>query len=103
MTDPALPIACTLAPAEYATRTAGLAALSARALRSRRPIAGGERLTFTASDDVERDLREAIAAEARCCAFLDMGLQRTHDALVLDIRGPEAAQPVIAELFAARA
>jgi len=103
MTDRDLPIACTLAPAEYATRTDDLAAFSALALRSRRPIAGGERLTFAGSADVERRLRMAIAAEARCCAFLDMHLQRTDDGLVLDIRGPEAARPVIAELFAARA
>jgi len=94
------PIACTLTAAEYAARTEDTADLARRALRSREPIPNGTRLTFEATDDTERQLRDVIAAEARCCAFLRMDLQPSADALILDITGPTEAEPIIAELFA---
>ena len=99
MSDPNLPIACTLSPGDYAARAGELAAIGARALRARRRTAEGERLVFADGVETERELRAAIALEARCCAFLDMDLRRTDDGLVLDIRGPEDARAVIAELF----
>jgi hypothetical protein len=94
------PIACTLSPGQHQGRTAELAALAARALRSREQTAGGERLIFADSPDTERDLRAVIAAESSCCAFLRMELERADDGLVLDISGPQDARPIIAELFA---
>lgn len=93
------PIACTLAPAQQRTRSAELASLAERALRSRERTDRGERLTFHRSDAVERELDAAIAAEASCCSFLTMSLERREDRLVLDIAGPREARPVIAELF----
>jgi hypothetical protein len=94
------PIACTLSPDQYNDRTNDLAALAARALRSREQTVGGERLTFEDSAETERELRAAIVAESSCCAFLRMDLQRVDDGLVLDIAGPQDARPIIAELFA---
>jgi hypothetical protein len=94
------PIACTLTPGERRDRTGELAALAARALRSRERTPEGERLVFADSPATERALRAAIAAEASCCSFLRMALTRAGDGLVLDIAGPEDARPVIAELFA---
>jgi len=93
------PIACTLSPDQFRSRTGDLAALAARALRARTPTAAGERLVFAGDADTERELRAAVAAEARCCAFLRMDLRRTADGLVLDVAGPEDARPVIAALF----
>lgn len=92
-------VACTLTPSEYRARTADLGALASQALRSRQPIDGGERLTFTDSPDTERNLRAAIAAEASCCSFLAMTLTRSADGLALDVTGPAHARPIIAELF----
>src|SRR5688500_7792037 len=94
------PIACTLSPGQYQDRTAELAELAGRALRSREQTPDGERLVFTDSPDTERELRAAIAAESSCCAFLRMDLRRAGDGLVLDIAGPQDARPIIAELFA---
>jgi hypothetical protein len=94
------PVACTLNASEYQDRTTKLSELAARALTDRRPIDGGERLTFIDVPAVERDLRTAVAAEASCCSFLAMRLERTDSALVLDVTGPAQAQPIIAELFA---
>jgi hypothetical protein len=94
------PIACTLSPGEYKGRTSELAALARRSLRAREQTADGERLVFTDDESTERELRAVIAAEASCCAFLRMDLQRAEDGLVLDIAGPQDARPIIAELFA---
>lgn len=94
------PIACTLRPSDYRDRAAQLRALADHALRSRSPIAGGERLTFAPGARIQQRLRDAIAAEASCCAFLDMQLREEPGALVLDITGSTEAQPIIAELFA---
>jgi hypothetical protein len=80
--------------------THDLAAFASGALRSRQPIDGGQRLTFTGGAEVERELRAAVAAEAACCAFLDMTLVRTSEGLVLEVTGPAQARPLIAELFA---
>ncbi len=82
------PIACTLTAAQYRQRTRDLADLAARTLRSREPTAEGERLVFEGGDANERALRAAVAAEARCCAFLRMDLRRSGDVLVLDVAGP---------------
>ena len=94
------PIACTLTPSEYRSRTRDLADLARRALLTREPIAGGQRLTFIDIPAVEGELAAAVAAEATCCAFLNMQLDRRDDALVLDVTGPADAQPIIAQLFA---
>ena len=94
------PIACTLAPDEFRSRSSDLAAIAARSLRQRAPIPGGERLTFAGDDATERELRAVVAAEAQCCAFLELDLRRQREHLVLDVVGPEDAQPLIAELFA---
>jgi hypothetical protein len=93
------PIACSLDAAAYRQRTDELAALAARALRSRRKTPDGERLLFADEAGIEREPRAVIAAEAICCAFLRLDLTRAEEGLQLDISGPEDARPVIAELF----
>jgi hypothetical protein len=100
MTDTTTPIACTLSAGEHRDRTRELAALAARALRSREQTRDGERLVFAGGDDTERELRDVIAAESSCCAFLRMDLERSGQGLVLDIAGPPDARPIIEELFA---
>jgi hypothetical protein len=94
------PIACTLTPAQHRSRTRDLSDLARRALLTREPIDGGERLTFADSPAVERELSAAVAAEASCCSFLTMRLDRRDAGLVLDVTGPADARPMIAELFA---
>lgn len=93
-------ISCTLDAAALQRRLAHSSLVAAGALRSRRPIAGGTRLTFTDSPATRRTLADLLAAEAECCAFLTMQLTRSGGELRLDVTGPEAAQPIIEELFA---
>jgi hypothetical protein len=94
------PIACTLGPADYRARRATIDDLTRSALRSRSVIDDGARLTFTGGAETEEALRELIAAEAQCCSFLRMELRHSGDDLLLEVSGPEDAQPIIAELFA---
>jgi hypothetical protein len=94
------PIACSLTAEELRGRTEHLAALAARSLTARETTADGVRLTFADIGDTGDELRAAIAAEAECCPFLAMTLQRRDGALVLDVAGPEDARPVMAALFA---
>jgi hypothetical protein len=77
-----------------------LAGLRREALLGRSPIEGGERLVFVDAPRIEPRLRAAIDAEAACCSFLTLTLERDGHRLLLDITGPEMARPIIAELFA---
>jgi hypothetical protein len=94
------PVACALNAGDLEERLRRLRDLSATALVSRQPIPGGERLLFVDASDTETALRAAIDAEASCCSFLAMTLERRPVGLVLDVTGPELARPIIAELFA---
>jgi hypothetical protein len=99
MTD--LPIACTLTPDGMTARLALIDALAADGLLDRTATDAGLRVRLRDTPEIERRTRELVAAESRCCAFLDFGLARDGDALVLDISGPEDARPVIDMFFAA--
>ena len=96
-----LPIACTLPPDQMADRVRFIEALAADGLIGQEPIEGGVRSRFAGAPDVERRLRELVAAEQRCCAFLRFEIAREGDVLVLDVTGSQEAQPVIAEFFVA--
>ena len=96
-----LPIACTLTPDGVTARLALIDALSADGLLDRTPTDAGLRVRLRDTSDIEQRARELVAAESKCCAFLDFDLGRDGGDLVLDISGPELARPVI-EMFFAR-
>jgi hypothetical protein len=94
------PIACSLSAADYELRAAEIGRLARDALRARQRIAGGARLIFAPDAGVQERLARVLAAEARCCPFLTLELERAGGELVLDVTGPPEAAPIIAELFA---
>jgi hypothetical protein len=96
-----LPIACTLTPDGMAARLGLVAALTADGL-GRAPTDTGLRVRLRDTPEIERRTRELIAAESRCCAFLDFNLSRDRGDLVLDISGPEDARAVIDMFVASR-
>ena len=96
MTD--VPIACTLSPDGFTARVSLIDALAADGLLDRARTETGVRVRLRDTPDIEQRTRELVAAESRCCAFLDFDLSRDEGDVVLDISGPEDAQPVI-ELF----
>lgn len=101
MTD--IPIACTLTPDGMTARLALIDALAADGLLDRTPTDTGLRVRLRDTPEVERRTRELVAAESKCCAFLNFELDRDDGALVLDIAGPADARPMIEMLFAPEA
>lgn len=99
MTD--LPIACTLTPDGLSARLALIEALAADGVIDSRRTETGLRVRLRDTPRIEQRTRELIAAESRCCAFLDFTLGRDGGDLVLDITGPDEAGPVLDMLFAA--
>ena len=97
------PIACTLTPDGMTARLAVIEALAADGLLDRTPTASGLRVRLRDTPEMERRTRELIAAESRCCAFLEFELAREDGALLLDIAGPADTRPVIELLFAPEA
>ena len=95
-----LPTACTLEPEQMPGRLAFIEGLTADALIDQQPIAGGQRSRFRDTPDVEQRVRDLVAAESECCAFLRFELARDEHALLLDITGSPDAQPVIRRFFA---
>jgi hypothetical protein len=98
MTDQ--PIACTLTPDGMTARLALIDALTTDGLLERIPTQSGLRVRLLDRPDVHRRTRELVAAESKCCAFLDFELRRENGNLLLDISGPEDARPVIEMFFA---
>jgi hypothetical protein len=96
-----LPIACSLAAPDLQARLELLAAIGTSHLISRDTEGDTQLLRFRRGDDVRRSLEDVIAAEARCCAFLEMVIREEGEELVLSIDAPADAAPVAAELAAA--
>jgi hypothetical protein len=97
---PDLPIACTLSPDGLTERLAMIDALAADHLLDRAATDAGVRVRLRDAPGVERRARDLVAAESRCCAFLDFDLVREDGALVLEISGPPDARPLIDRFFA---
>jgi hypothetical protein len=95
-----IPIACTLTPDGMTARRVLIDALAADGLLDRTATDTGMRVRLLDRPDIERRTRELVAAESRCCAFLDFQLGRDDGDLVLDISGPEDARPTIEMFFA---
>ena len=98
MTDP--PIACTLTSDAMTDRLAFIERLAQDGLIARDSSDAGLRVRLRDTEDVERRTRQLIAAESSCCPFLTFRLERVDGELVLQIGGPDDAQPVIDLVFA---
>src|SRR4051812_46924315 len=95
------PIACTLSAAELPTRLKEIRTIGAASLRS---VELGETqavLRFAAKPDTRERLEAILAAEARCCAFLELDLDVTPGAVVLTIATSEGGAPVMHQLVEA--
>jgi hypothetical protein len=96
MTD--LPIACSLTPDQRSARRAALVELVEHALLDTQ-LTG--RITLRRDERSESALDEFVRAERECCPFFDLTVTTHSDTLVLDIGGPDGAEPMIATLVAA--
>ena len=100
---PDLPIACTLSPDGMSARFASIDALAADGLLERTATDAGLRVRLRDTPEIERRTRELVAAESKCCPFLEFEFARDDRDLVLRISGPEDARPVIEMFFAPEA
>jgi MerR family transcriptional regulator, copper efflux regulator len=91
------PIACSLGRDDRTDRAARWAGVL-EAVTSRETIPDGTRLTFDADRTGAGDLAALADAEARCCPFFAFTL-RLGPPLVLEVRAPADALPLVDELF----
>lgn len=61
----------------------------------------GTRALLRFRPDARDRLAAFVAAEAECCAFLDLELRDDPDAVVLRIDGPDGAETIVHDLAAA--
>jgi hypothetical protein len=95
------PIACALGAGELKQRLATIAAIGADSLLSHDVEDGDHLLRFRASAETRQRLEEIVAAEAKCCSFLDLSLSDERGELILSITAPQEAQALAGELAAA--
>jgi hypothetical protein len=96
LSEPA-PIACTLGPGDFRQRLAWIAALNCDALRARHQ--DGLRLELTYASAALDRVREMVARERDCCAFLTFELQQEADTVRLVIVAPEDARDALDAVF----
>ncbi len=94
------PIACTLDAAALPDRMAAIATLGRDALTSVREGERDATLRFHWSPQHEQRLRELVAAESHCCAFLTFSITRAGDDLVLDVTAPAGGELALRSLVA---
>ena len=96
-TDDAVAIACSLSGRDFAERMAWIADLNARALMTSRR--GDLRLELDYAREALADVRQMVAQEQSCCAFLRFELSVRTDAVRLAITAPEAAREAAELVF----
>ena len=94
-----VPIACTLSPDGFTARMRVIDVLAADGLIDRAATAHGVRVRLRGTPEIERRVRELVAAESKGCAILDLTLARESDAIVLEISGPKDVRLVIDRFF----
>jgi pentose-5-phosphate-3-epimerase len=100
-----LPIACSLDASALEQRLAAIAEVGAESLVEHVEESGRHVLRFQRDARSRERLEGIVAAEAACCAFLDLSLDDDGDHLILSVAAPEAGQPTadgFARAFAAR-
>ncbi len=100
MTDDAQP-SCSLSGEQLALRLSAIAALSGERLGCEREAAGDWLLRFRKSAALRLRLEQIIAAESRCCSFLELSLSEEPELVLLRIAAPEDGRWIADQLAAA--
>jgi hypothetical protein len=91
------PVACTLGAGDFRQRLAWIADLNRDALRAQRR--DGLRLELSYAPAALDRVREMVARERDCCAFLTFDLQQEADAVRLVIEAPDGARDALDAVF----
>jgi hypothetical protein len=91
------PIACTLDAGDFKERAAGIRDLARRSLRhaSRTPLT----LSLTYEPKALDEIRDLVAKEKTCCAFLSFDLTNNVRGVILTIAAPQSAAEAADLLF----
>jgi len=92
VTDPK-PIACTLGAGDLRQRLEEVAALGAESLIGYESRDGVRTLRFRRAKGTRSRLEQIVAAEARCCPFLDLEIGERDGELLLTIATSEGGEP----------
>ena len=94
------PIACTLDAGEMPGRLAEMVALGRGALVAVEGSGRTATLRFIETPEYAQRLRSVVAAESRCCAFLNFELVSVQGLQVLRIEAPEGGEFMLDALVA---
>jgi hypothetical protein len=92
VTDPEQ-IACTLGAGDLRQRLDEIAAFGADSLLGQESRDGTHVLRFRRDETTRQRLEQIVAAEARCCSFLDLSVGEREDELVLTVTASEGGEP----------
>jgi hypothetical protein len=95
------PIACSLNADELKHRVREISAVGGDALRDVQSMPRQTLLRFAAGEETRERLTAIIAAEARCCAFMNFNLRDEAGTIVMTISAPDGAELVLDDLVAA--
>ncbi|MBN8742562.1 MAG: hypothetical protein BGP24_07655 [Lysobacterales bacterium 69-70] len=98
MIDPQPPIACSLDAGDFRDRLAWIAAVNRDHLVSERR--DGQRLVLTYRPDALQSVRDLVAKESACCAFLAFDLTERADVVRLTVSVPDEVLDHADELLA---
>jgi hypothetical protein len=93
------PIACSLSAVDYRERLADIAEVGRSSLIDVEERPHESVLRFRNSPSTRDGLRQIVSKEAACCAFLDLSLRASDTELVLTVRGPAEARPIVSDLI----
>ncbi|AZI37678.1 hypothetical protein NT2_06_02180 [Caenibius tardaugens NBRC 16725] len=94
----AVPIACTLDRGGLEARMTWIADLNTRALKAARR--GDLQLELDYAPAALADVRQMMAQEQQCCAFLSFDIAERENMVTLAITAPEGARDAAEQLFA---
>ena len=92
-----IPIACTLGADDYAERLGWITALNRSSLRAHRR--DGLALELDYAPDAAAQVRELVAREQACCAFLAFHLHDTLHGVHLTVTAPTEAGEALDAVF----
>jgi hypothetical protein len=97
--DGAIPVACTLTPADLATQADRWQRLLARAMAERAETENGLRVSFRPEPGAEEELRSLVAVESECCRWADWSVQTGAGTVVLDVRSTGTGVATLHDMF----
>jgi hypothetical protein len=90
-------IACTLGAGDLRERMAWIATLNSRSLKASHKE--GLKLTLHYDPKAIDDVRQMVAGEEECCAFLTFDIAQNAEEILVSIIAPEAAREAAEALF----